>query len=584
MCSRLVLACGLLALVACNVYDPSLLKGAIYAGHVDAGKAPDAAADGDAMIDASSAADSGLADAGSDAASEPQCVATEDPDCPMRCSETCNGRDDDCDGVVDESATAVSLCNLPSATAVCTEGKCLIASCDRARVDCNEDPSDGCEATLDSTDHCGVCSQKCELANATPACVDAACQVDSCTKLFGDCDKRADNGCERPLNTLSDCGACGARCSVAHGSAACGTGQCTFSQCDPGWGDCNDDASKLSLGDGCETDLNTDQTHCGACANACKDPTPNCSGGKCSDIACPAGEANCDGVSSNMCEVDLHTLQNCGACGAACAAVANASLSCSTGACQATCNAGYGNCDNAQSNGCETNIRTNTNCGDCGVTCTYANASSDCSSGSCQLTACNTGYGNCNNSAADGCEQRLNTTTDCAACGKACTLANATPTCSSGSCQVQSCNAGYGNCDGNAANGCETNVTNNAQNCSACGSACPSNFSCVSGKCVCTSDANCSSGKSCCNGACVDKTSDEANCGSCGTQCGSGQTCCSSSCKSLGSDINNCGSCGNRCGSNTNTCTNGSCNCSGQSPCSGSKCCPRGCEFTLICF
>jgi hypothetical protein len=587
MCSRFVLACGLLALSACKVYDPSLLKGAIYAGHVDAGDRPDAAADS-GEADSAVAADSGnFSDGGYDAAGEPECVATENPECPMRCRETCNGLDDDCDGNVDEAAVSESLCNLPSATAVCIDGKCLIASCDRAHFDCDGDPADGCEATLDSVENCGLCSQQCTLANATPACAEAACKIDACDELFGDCDKRADNGCERPLNTLSDCGACGARCSVAHGSSACDTGQCSFSQCEPGWGDCNHDASKLSVGDGCETELNTPD-HCGACDTKCSGTTkPFCSGGKCTAIDCSMvspGKADCDADGSS-CEVDLNTLQNCGACGNACGAVANASLSCPSGMCQATCNAGFLSCDNSQSNGCETNIRTNTNCGACGVTCTYANASSSCSTGTCQLSACNSGYGNCNNSAADGCEQRLNTTTHCAACGKACALANATPTCSSGSCQVQSCNAGYGNCDGNAANGCETNLTNNAQNCNACGSACPSNFSCVSGKCVCTSDDDCGSGKSCCNGACVDRNSDEANCGSCGNQCGGGQTCCSGNCKNLSSDTNNCGSCGNRCGSNTNTCSNGSCKCANDNPCSGlAKCCSRGCEVVFVCF
>ena len=97
-------------------------------------------------------------------------------------------------------------------------------------------------------------------------------------------------------------------------------------------------------------------------------------------------------------------------------------------------------------------------------------------------------------------------------------VANATATCTSGVCGF-TCNAGFGNCDGNAGNGCETNLLTDATNCGQCGHVCASGESCVSGSCTCGSHGDCPSGQSCCNGACVDEQSDVNNCGACGNAC-----------------------------------------------------------------
>ncbi len=86
-----------------------------------------------------------------------------------------------------------------------------------------------------------------------------------------------------------------------------------------------------------------------------------------------------------------------------------------------------------------------------------------CSGGGCVGIQCDSGWGDCDSDLeGTGCESPLNTSTDCTACDISCTAgANATASCSGGSCQ-RSCTAPYENCDSDWTNGCEipTGVVN----------------------------------------------------------------------------------------------------------------------------
>lgn len=59
---------------------------------------------------------------------------------------------------------------------------------------------------------------------------------------------------------------------------------------------------------------------------------------------------------------------------------------------------------------------------------------------------------------------------------------NATPVCASGACSFV-CLAGFGDCDSNLANGCETRTTTTATHCGMCGRACMTGEVCVQGTC-----------------------------------------------------------------------------------------------------
>ena len=141
------------------------------------------------------------------------------------------------------------------------------------------------------------------LPNATSSCGGDRCVIDACDPGFGDCDMDDATGCETPLDTDDDCGACGTVCAFASATGVCTSGSCAIGMCDPGFGDCNGMES-----DGCETALDS-AMHCGACGNTC--PTGStCTGGSCSMASCPAGTSNCDADSTNGCEVDHAAFSN----------------------------------------------------------------------------------------------------------------------------------------------------------------------------------------------------------------------------------------------------------------------------------
>lgn len=148
-------------------------------------------------------------------------------------AEGCNGRDDDCDGSVDEG--------------VCT------------------------------------CDPPCALANATASCVGGRCEISACDVGYADCDRMTPTGCERSTRTVTDCGACDAPCTLpaglpgtAAGTPGCAGGACEIASCDnPMFGDCNG-----VFADGCETNLATDDANCGRCNARCR------SGSRCAMSMC----------------------------------------------------------------------------------------------------------------------------------------------------------------------------------------------------------------------------------------------------------------------------------------------------------
>ena len=259
--------------------------------------------------------------------------------------------------------------------------------------------------------------------------------------------------------------------------------------------------------DGCEVNLNTHSQHCGRCDQAClavKNATTFCRQGSC-DFECNPGFKDCNGDSIDGCEIDIRSdSAHCGGCNKVCEAVEGRDAICSIGSCENVCSAPFADCNSDESDGCETNIHDHLeHCGGCGVECLHReNAMQTCSSGSCGY-ACHASFGDCDGEAGNGCEKNLNADHNhCGACDRRCPRNHATPACRAGSCSF-ACHTGYADCDGRAENACEVNLNTNANHCGGCSRACEtrpnSSVRCSAGQCEYTcasgSDADCLCGR-----------------------------------------------------------------------------------------
>lgn len=238
--------------------------------------------------------------------------------------------------------------------------------------------------------------------------------------------------------------------------------------------------------EGCDPAAGKNCTAGSCCSNLCVNPTNdlfNCGG---CNVACSGGDTLC---CASSCANPLTSATHCGGCGNACS-TANGTPSCSAGACKWTCNAGFSHCQSGNT-GCETNTGTDpAHCGNCSTVCANVvkNASGiTCTGGGCTFSTCSAGFGNCDSNAANGCE--TNVTTDVLHCGNCATNCNTQVqhasgiTCGSGTCDYTACAAGYGDCDGVRSNGCECVCGGNNQQC------CPVAPKCVPGK-ACETSTN----------------------------------------------------------------------------------------------
>ncbi len=158
-------------------------------------------------------------------------------------------------------------------------------------------------------------------------------------------------------------------CEVSHAAATCVEGKCAVAACELGFGDCNGVAT-----DGCETDLQRAEQHCGECDTKCSLPrtVAACLAGRCVVTGCSAGYAECDGDPATACETNLgQNTAHCGACGAACTLPWATGTTCVAGVCVATaCEPGRADCNTLTGDGCETDVSNDgANCGACGIAC-----------------------------------------------------------------------------------------------------------------------------------------------------------------------------------------------------------------------
>jgi hypothetical protein len=130
-------------------------------------------------------------------------------------------------------------CAYPGGVSTCRDGACHLANCLDPWSDCNADASDGCETNTSlSSSNCKTCKN--------PACISPPANV-KVTACLAD---------REPGDT------------------------CGIEECEPGWGDCDDDPKN-----GCEVQLSTSSENCYECGKSCHGAP--CVDGACVDASAP---------------------------------------------------------------------------------------------------------------------------------------------------------------------------------------------------------------------------------------------------------------------------------------------------------
>ena len=299
--------------------------------------------------------------------------------------------------------------------------------------------------------------------------------------------------------------------------------------------------------------LESDIENCGACGNACLVSPDNgastCTSGACV-LRCDPGYADCNGELGDGCEADLSRPATCGSCALTCGGATPFCMELDDGSgCVASCEAGSSACDGA----CVDLNSDPRHCGGCGERCAAPpNAVAACMAAACSFE-CDEGYADCDGDAANGCESMLRELAHCGRCGERCERPGAVTSCATGTCQALGCLPLFGDCDGEPANGCEEDLSSNLARCGACSTSCATGVSnatvaCVEGSCRLTCSAGFGDCDRMASTGCEAPLSVPTACGMCGVSCADPDPLC----KDLGGSGYGCGAActmGTQCGS-----------------------------------
>ena len=385
--------------------------------------------------------------------------------------------------------------------------------CPEGRANCDGVIGNGCEVDLKTDiNNCGECSKPCILPGARALCQNGECIISSCETGFGDCNQDPADGCEANLHRdPKNCGSCGNSCvdpirkcnpdgDVVIEGQVCINEKCVEqSQKYPCVTSCLDNTcsciSGYCVGGPCGSD------YCRPNEICIKPAEGLCGCGRPNEFAtCAMDERCCYGICVKMteghclgCDIDCKPNMIC--------------LPDGQGDASCGCKEGFADCNGSQfDDGCETDLGKNDNCGGCGVVCP-ANSS-------CEMLGvafdcyCLDGFFDCDDDLklkeSNGCESRLIEDDNCGACGLACG--------NNSKCSGQNaadakciCLGHYADCDGDRTTGCEAPLNNDPQNCGHCGNGCVEGAVCRNGAChtegvACAVAGFCPVGQVCCSG------------------------------------------------------------------------------------
>jgi len=370
-------------------------------------------------------------------------------------AESCNGLDDDCDGVADEDFDVMSDINncgscgmecplFKNATTSCKYGTCFVSACHPGFLDLNLDVIDGCEYQ----------------------CFPTMGGLEKCDGIDNDCDGLIDETYDFDSDSMN-CGGCAIRCEFPGAIGFCSSGVCQTNSCLPNYYNMNGDWS-----DGCEY-------HC-VISNGGVEVGDNkdndCDGSTDEDVACFENSTNVCGSKIGECEPGTHVCS--GGKWSVCMGEKVGTVE--------VCDGLDNDCDNSVDE--DYNLLTDeNNCGSCGNVCNFANAESICLNGVCQILQCLPSFWSFSDTPTLGCWyqcvptnngvevcdgvdndcdrvidggptiDKMTDVHNCGACGNDCTeLAQVnTASCINGVCFINSCIYGYNNFDNDYLTGCE---------------------------------------------------------------------------------------------------------------------------------
>ncbi len=250
-------------------------------------------------------------------------------------SETCDGLDNDCDGNIDEDLARVcgsSIGECRTGTQICMGGnwgECVgevkpsPENCDGKDNDCNGTIDEGCECQDGSTRPCGYTQGICQ--QGTQTCTNGVWGVcsgaiwpepETCDGQDNDCDGVIDNGLFRPCGTdIGECTAGTQQCINGQWMECVGIVGPTVEICDNKDNDCDgqfdeaDDGSPLSMECGIDTGeckkgkrICTDGIYSQECVGSIQPVTE----------ICDSKDNNCNGVTDEGCSCIDGQQRSCG--------------------------------------------------------------------------------------------------------------------------------------------------------------------------------------------------------------------------------------------------------------------------------
>ena len=235
--------------------------------------------------------------------------------------EKCDGKDNDCDGMVDEGNPC------PSGQ-TCSAGQCKTSGCPGGTVACRG----ACVNLQSDPANCGKCGVACKPGDV---CTAGQCRV-GCPAGTTACS----GACVNLSSDSNNCGSCGTKCKPG---SVCVAGACS--------GGCTPSPEKC---DGKDNDCDGKVDEGSLCPSG-----QTCSAGVCKSTgSCGPGLTSCGG----MCVTTLFSSRHCGGCGKAC----GFAMACDYGKCVPGCSSSlemkcHGKCINIS--------KDPNNCGLCGRKC-----------------------------------------------------------------------------------------------------------------------------------------------------------------------------------------------------------------------